>query len=190
MVKIWCSYGGEDCTYAGLEHDEELLKVDFASGAPLSVQWPKDLFIRLESAQPPDDYFCIGTMFVVSERIKRVFDDTGVHAEYFQIPVVFPRGRKVKKIYYYANVLAIADCLDWKRSKYTLSPRGNAEFIKKICLVETKVPKDPLFYVAKTIARVLCAHDSLVAALNDAECVGPTFATPEDWIGPGSIYDD
>lgn len=187
MVKIWRRFGGDGRTYASLQN-ADLLGVDLASGRPLAVEFPKNLFVRLEKAAPPDDYFYAGRMVIVSEKLKRVFDDVGVRAQYFKVPVVGPRGRRLKKRYFYANLLTVVDCLDWGRTKGKREG-GCVTQIRKIALHAKRITDEPLFYVAKTVSPVLCAQKQLIDAVARAKCVGPTFADPKDWVGPGWIFD-
>jgi hypothetical protein len=182
-VKVWCWDDREDRTDASLLEVQRLRGVPLSSGRSVRGRFPDDIALEVRSRPDPDDFFRAGPAFVVSARLRDLFDRFGVAAEYHPLQVRHRRKAAPQHQYWFANLTCEADCLDWDRSAYTLE-QGFAVTIRRLVLRPLGGPEPPLFYIARTIGAIVCASDRLAEAVVGAGYTGVRLVAPEQWHNP------
>ena len=184
MVRMCCEDLSEDSyTDAAIQDPRRFVGIPLAAGQSLADRFPVGTKLVLRSDGTPSDFFMAGPMLVISERLKAIFGEFGVAAEFFPVELTLPSGRASDSRWFFQNILAVVDCLDWEKSQFT-SEKGFATNIQRILLSKEMTGQQPLFRVARTIPSLVCASDELAAAVTAAGCTGLVFKKPEEWRNP------
>lgn len=182
-MKVWCWDDRKTRTDAALLEVQRLRGVPLSSGRSLRGRFPGDMVLDIRSRPRPEDFFRAGLAFIVSARMRELFDRFGVEAEYYPLRVRYRRREEPALRYWFANLTCEAECLDWERSAYTLE-QGFAVTILRLVMHPLGGLEPPLFYVARTIGSIVCASDRLAEAVTEAGYTGVRMPAPEQWHNP------
>lgn len=175
-LKLWCDYGGEE--YARLNTAVPLYEhfgdVDFLRGKTLKDVFPRTQ-IALKARPAAPDYLTIGSLDVVSQRLRSFLEQQQINAEYLELDVVQKGGRVGP--YYFMNPLDIFPCLDRARSRFEEeTPAGQPAWIVRIhelYVDESKVGNSRLFVLDEK--PLLLARSDLVDRLKAHEFTGLAY---------------
>jgi hypothetical protein len=141
--------------------------------------------LEIRSRHLPADYFDVGGMFIVSERVKAVLDEFAVPAEYFLLRIMRRSSRPVGQRFYFCNLLDCVAGLDLARGKYTFWKKpgfaDHVQKVRKLAIDEPKVASYPLFRLAKCSPNIVCASDQLADRIRELRLTGMRFVVPEEW---------
>jgi hypothetical protein len=166
-------------TRASIDNPRALDGLKLTAGEPIAGGLPL-LRLEITTSFPPADYFNAGPVFVVSHRLRQVFDEFGVSAEYFLVTLM-RNGQEIGDgQYFFANLLEKIDCLDRERSTYTIDGEY-VDTIKNLAIDENKAHGRPLFRLAKTYDMITLVSEPLAKALDASGITGVKFVDPKDW---------
>ena len=140
MLLIWRPDAPDDGSYthATMSTMGELFLLGYKATLCIPVPRPfPDTTIMLETKTGPTDFFESGPTMIVSERLRQIFEEFEVKAEFVEVKAQLKRKVYKKKQFYIMNNLDQAPCLDYKRSKYKLTDSGLDE-IEPLVLDESK----------------------------------------------------
>lgn len=184
MTKIWCDDFDDDTyTDAKIEDVRSFIGIPLASGRPLGDRFPKGTRVRIRSSGPPADFFMAGPMFVISEKMKTVFEQFHAKVEYFTLEARGVPQTALDSAYYFANLIEVVDCFDWERAEFT-EEGGFATDIERLVFKASAIGDQPLFRVARTISSVVATSDALAALAQERGCSGVIFCDPSQWRNP------
>ena len=166
-------------TRATVLNIKALAGINLTGGHPLLGQLPV-ITLEIVSDYPPADYFNAGPLFVVSERLRKLFEVVGVPVEYHPVVLHNKTQEKIFAKYFFANIIDKVDCFDFENSVYTM----DGEFIDKIQKLEideSKTAGRALFRLARSFDVITFASQKLQDAVFEAEITGVKFVTPSDW---------
>ena len=165
-------------TEASFVEPGRLRGLKFTQAAPLPEPFP-DVQIALDG--PVTDYFMVGTMHVVSERLAQVIT-AAVPAKHIALyPVqVTSEGTLADGGHQCLHLLHAVDGLDWERSRYT-PLKDWADRLEQIVLVHKRVRIHKLFRLARCTTPVICVREDLASEIKAADVTGVRFVTPEEW---------
>jgi hypothetical protein len=187
MTKIWRqSYDPAHYTEAdnlSLDADPGAY-MDIMSCRPMTGAFP-NTSLRIRSRHPPNDYFDVGGIFVVSERLKSVLEQFELRAEFFSLRIIFKKREYTNPEFFFCNILDEVDCLDFNKGKYVFSKKpGFADYvltIKKLVVDNEKVASHDLFRVAKCAPNIICVSNKLANSIEELSLTGMRFIDPKDW---------
>lgn len=182
MHYIWRPNSGNEQYYtrAAIQNVKALAGLKLLAGQSLLGRLP-ELRLEILSQFPPADYFSAGPLFIVSARLKRLFEENGAVAEYFPVTIIRAATSVREHSFFFANLLERIDCLDMVRSVYTI----DGEFVDKITemvICDEKVGRSPVFRLANVYDVVVVVSQTLRDALVTARITGVVFQEPKDWI--------
>lgn len=165
-------------TRALVENPKALSNLKLLAGDSLVGKFP---FLRVEiiSSYPPADYFNAGPLFIISQKLREIFDKFEVPVEYFPIAVTKDLKESLDN-YYFANILKHVACLDYQRSVYS----RDGEFvdtIEKLVINEEVAADYPLFRLGKCYDVVVLVSTELSQAICNAGMTGVKFIRDCDW---------
>jgi hypothetical protein len=147
------------------------------SGRPATI-------VLIEPDHPPDDFVSID-MFVVSERLKHLFEQFAVHAEFLDIRVITGTEEYTDRKFYCCDILDGVDCFDHSRGECTFHEAegftDHIDKIKKFAINEQIASQYHLFRIAKGGEYIVCVSDDLANAILDSGLTGMRFVEPEEW---------
>lgn len=148
-------------------------------GVSLAGKFP-DLTLEMQDGHeaPPGlvDYFKVGLLHVVSERLKAVFSSHSAELEYFPTVVMYNGSATVDE-YFVANPLKRVRALDLANSDVDLdSELGDARSVRKLVLDESSFSGLRLAVIDE-IQRVGVLHE-IALAVESAGCTGCSFVSP------------
>ncbi|HAV5006383.1 TPA: RHS repeat protein, partial [Acinetobacter baumannii] len=126
------------------------------------------------------DYFHVGSLFIVSRKLKNIFEEKKVLAEYFLINLYKENGEYLEEEYFFVNLLKKIDCINKIDSKYS-EEDGFIDEIYKLVIDEDKAKNEVLFRVDKTFNNIILVHDSLSDVIKKSGCTGVNFIKVDDW---------
>lgn len=189
VTKIWVqAKGAEERTEARfLNNPDEHLDVYIGVIGPESLmgRFPSTSIEIVSSDHPLADYFEFATMFIISDRLKSVFDEFNVGCEYFQLHVMRDGVELVERKYYFAHILEFIDAFDLENGKYTFwkSPEfaDHIKTIKKLRIDESKAHNHDLFRLNKCSPVIFCVSDRLANRIEELKLTGMRFVEPKKW---------
>jgi len=160
MTKQWRqSCGPQQFTMAHFDDLSVMEGIDVSSAKPMKKSFPKVKLI-VKSKHKPNDYFQVGLLFIASDRLKSIFEEFRVHAEYHPVTLVHRAKTYTESAFYCVRLLDHVDCLDWKKSKYTLDERKYADELESLTIDEKKAAGYPLFQLARVWGLIwLCSEE-------------------------------
>lgn len=182
MVKMWRHETTEGSYVdARIKDLRPFRAIPLGAGESLVGRFPGGVSVLVESARGPSDYFTAGPMRLVSDKLKKIFADAEVNAEYFPVSV----QHKAKELaeFWCLNLLETVDCLDWETSKF-LPEKGFARKITKLALQMNAIQNQPLFRIGRTIPVLVAASEDLASKVRQANCSGIVLKSPEEWTNP------
>jgi hypothetical protein len=176
-------YRGDRDNRATILDMKMLRSLRLRSGDPLAGRFPPDLKVVISAGGAVGDWFYVGSMLVVSQKMRQVLDRFGVQAEWFPISLEFKETGIAPGIdYYYLNILGIVDSLD--RSRSTFTPEGEyATDLRKVSLRPVD-DEPPLYLVAKAIPSLVCVRDDVASEIRSAGIRGVLVERDVDWRTP------
>lgn len=141
--------------------------------------------LEVYSEHPPDDYFEPGTVFTVSDPLKRALEKFEVRAEFFPIRVVYEGRDSTDRAFFFCNILDRVDCLDLKRGDYTFWTRpgftDRVDAIEQLALDECKAAGHDLFRIGTGAEYVVCVSDRVADCIVAERYTGVRLIEPSDW---------
>ncbi len=184
-VYLFTRYWEKSTLNASVRNCLRLMDIPTHKHESLKGIFPHDIEVIVDSKGNPDDCFLASPLLVISEKLKNVFDEFSVNSEYFAVSVEDRDGRKLNAHYFHPNILELVDCFNWSESLYT-KEKGFATKINRTTLKRIKaVP--PLFYVSKTIPRILCVRGDVLERMKEVGYSGPDFVRETEWKGFGDF---
>lgn len=118
FLQLWSEYGLDDYSEFNLDTPiyDHFRGVKFFSGESLKNVFPATQ-IALKSRPDPPDYMTVGSLEIVSDRLRRFFERQSVRAEFIEIDLI-QRSLPVRGQYYFMNILDCIAALDRKRSRF------------------------------------------------------------------------
>lgn len=171
-----------------------IVSSDWSSVYKTSLRLSKDAVVNssgvgdveVKSQPPLADYFSANGLFIVSERLKLVFEDFAVHAEFLQLRLVNRRGIALaNQGFYCCNILDAVDCFDHSRGECTFHETpgfaDHIDKIKKMAIDEEKAAPYHLFRLAKGGEHLVFTSNPLAEEIAKRGLTGMRFIPPEDW---------
>jgi hypothetical protein len=118
---------------------------------------------------PMADFYELGTAKIVSKKLKDIFGQIGVNAEYVSINIINRLNDDVGN-YYLAHFKNIYDCFDYERSKYKLVERKSGKrptSLKFLEIDQSKVNDNSQLFRVKYFENRILVPESLVSTLNN-----------------------
>jgi hypothetical protein len=144
-----------------------------------------DTTIEITSDHTPADHFVVGGIFIVSDRLKSILEQSKVRAEYFPLHVVFEGKDYTDRRFFYCNLLEEIECFDFQHGKCTMWKKpgftDRIKTIKKLAIDDKKASLHPLFRLAKCSPTIVVANDDLAEKIVESECTGIRLIRPEKW---------
>ena len=177
MTKIWCK-DLDDSVYtdATIVNTRDFVGIPLSSGRSLQGSFPSKSDVKLLRGDTYADYVMAGPMFLISERLKAVFDQFGASAEYFKV------STDTGKTMFYCNFLETIDCLDRKGSSFT-EEGGFATRIERLAL-KNVIKEPPVYRVETTIPVIIAVSDDFADAIMASRLKGSIFKTAAEWTNP------
>lgn len=181
MYLVWKSDINNEAYYTrGAIRDINVLKgIKLNKGETLSNKNLK-IDIDLIGKYQPADYFHVGSLFIVSRKLKNIFEEKKVLAEYFLINLYKENSEYLEEEYFFVNLLKKIDCINKIDSKYS-EEDGFIDEIYKLVIDEDKAKNEVLFRVDKTFNNIILVHDSLSDVIKKSGCTGVNFIKVDDW---------
>lgn len=181
MYSVWKADFYNEIYYTrGTIRDISVLKkIKLTKGEPISdknIKIDIDLFEEYE----PADYFHVGSLFIVSSKLKDILERKQVSAEYFLIKLYKPNGIPIQTEYFFVNLLRKIDCINKEHSRYT-QEEGFIDEIYKIVVDVDKAKNEVLFRIDKIFNNIILVHDSLSYLIKSLGCTGVNFIKIDDW---------
>lgn len=150
----------------------------------LSAIFPETT-IAIRSESPPTDYFEVGSMIVVSQRLKRLFESFQAKVELFNLNIQSDREDFAGVEYYCCNILDCVDCIDYKRSKLTFHTKpgftDRIDGIQELAIDEAIAASHVIFRIAKGAEYIVCVNELLADSLTQGGFSGCKCIAPEEW---------
>ncbi|MGB8808867.1 MAG: DUF1629 domain-containing protein [Acinetobacter calcoaceticus] len=156
-----------------------LKKIKLTKGEPISDKNIK-IEIDLIEEYEPADYFHVGSLFIVSSKLKDILERKQVSAEYFSIKLYKPNGIPIQTKYFFVNLLKKIDCINKEHSRYT-QEKGFIDEIYKLVVDVDKAENEVLFRIDKIFNNIILVHDSLIYLIKSLGCTGVNFINIDDW---------
>ena len=135
---------------AELLNIDELLDFPLTLPTPLSGQLPTPL-VKLSGRGFPADYISIGSIDIVSERLKDTLLGHDPKIEFLTIQLYDRKGRPYRsEPYFFAHLLVEVDCIDRANSKLVVAEDGYVEDIIKLTLSDEAASAEPVFWLGNT----------------------------------------
>ena len=129
--------------------------IDQNIGKSMRSVWPSDFYFPVVGTKPVDLLLCTSRVEAVSERAKKIIENTACdEVEFLPLKVLFNDGKKrFYEHYWVLNILCIVDePLDWKRTVWTQPEppeRNDKKAYMKIfkpCFIEEKIAGKHFFH--------------------------------------------
>lgn len=151
---------------------------------PLSTVFPATT-VAIRSKGLPRDYFEVGSMIVVSQRLKQTLESFKVNAEFFKIDIHTAGDVVVSDDYYCCNILDCVDCFDYSRGKCGFHTKpgysDRIDGIQQLAIDETVAASHLLFRIAKGAEYIVCVNDQLADSLAKRGFTGCKCIFPQEW---------
>jgi hypothetical protein len=142
------------------------------SAGPLKQPFPH---VVIDLLGPKADYFKIGPMRVVSDRLAAIVRaSVGKGVVEFH-PVQVMRGVKaLEDGYFCMHVIREVDALDWKKADY-VPLKDWADELQQVVLMPAKTKGNKLFWLARVTAPALLVRSDLAEEILSAGLTGASF---------------
>lgn len=143
---------------------------------------------RLKSGEMTDYAVTDMGCSVISERLKKFFESTGIdNIQYFPASVIVRDGESPKSGYYAANIIGLVDCIDRDASEMRARRDKNGELniitrISKLVLKSVETDCGYL-YRAFPFTRLILIDSLFKEKFLSAGFSGIRFIDPERWDG-------
>jgi len=182
MTRLWRQAKGRaQITDADFEDISALNNVIRNVPKRLGKSFPK-ITLRVSTRHKPNDFFVMGTLFIASDRLKSIFTECRVNAEYHPVDIVHHGKPYTEQTFYYVHLLDHVDCLDWKKSRYNPDDCRNADNLRLLTIDEKKAAGFPLFKLARVYDWIWLCSDQLAKRVgNEKEISGMELCLPKDF---------
>lgn len=147
-------------------------------------RWPM-VSLKVTTKHTPNDYFQVGSIDVVSDRMKAVMETFGVDVEFLPLRVFYRGKEYTKQSYFFCHILDQVDCFGYERGQYSFHNRpefkDRIDEIDKLAIDEEKAAGHHLFRLDKGAEYIICVSDELAKRILDSEATGARFIAPENW---------
>lgn len=123
---------------------------------------------------PMADFYKLGVAKIVSEKLKDIFQQIGVIAEYIPIKVLDDFNKNTGA-YYLVHFKHIFDCFDYENSNYKLVERKSGKrptSLKLLEIDESKVPDNSCLFRVKYFENRILVRESVVHTLSNSDIRG------------------
>ncbi len=121
---------------------------------------------------------------IVSEKLKDILDASGENIEFFPVTILNPKGKKISKPYFIANVVGSVKCMDLKSSEYRESAmdKGQMTRVSRLVLDEEKIPEGKQIFRLGEMTELLIVAEPLALKIAvDNKCTGVNMTYLEDY---------
>jgi hypothetical protein len=159
----------------------ELAEARLAFGRPISRKFPKTTLEIQEEELP--DWFSSGQFYVISGRLRDVFEAAHVHGEFLPLTIIGENKDIFLGKYFLFNALDVLDVIDEKQSRIWRDPKN--ALIRRIERLSLKdVDKLPPLFALDSAEFILCAQSSLKDAVLNSGILGLQFIQLESYEFP------
>jgi hypothetical protein len=162
-----------DAEYINMDelHD---FPIYFGNTERLGPTFPRPI-IQLRRAIPPADFFCVGSMNIVSAAFRKELERAGANIEYFEIELRKRRGGIQDGSFYFIHLLAEVDCFDFERSDYDTFQDGEVSKARTLVLKEEAIGSEPLFVMKNAYLGFWLTSDAFAAQIQSTNLRGMIF---------------
>lgn len=157
----------------------KLLGLKTMGGISLAGKFPELTLVAQDGHEAPPglvDYFKVGLLHVVSERLKAVFSSHNAELEYFPAVVIYD-GSTTEARYFIANPLKRIKAVDLGKSDIELDGElGDALWVKRLVLDESCFSGVGLAVIDEV--QRIGVQPEIALAVELAGCRGCTFVSP------------
>ena len=167
-----------------IQSDVPIDPVDVLTGAKLN---PEPSKIDITLADSSGDFF--PDMFstpitVVSDKLKKAFDDCGVkNIDFYPVRLLDMKNQKPYTGYWFANILGRFSCLDESKSDVRRNALGNLKF-KSFQIDDSKIMGADVFRLDER-GRMIIISEKVYAALAELNLKGVMIKNTRDFDGYG-----
>lgn len=180
MIKVWkAKLDTGEYTRGSLLNLKEFRGVKTTLPETLAGKFP-GAHIRIDSEDPPADFFTVGTLFIISRKLKSVLDEFPLVRELYTVDVRYKEDRSPIGSYFFLHILDTADCLDRANSQFK-EEKGYVGDITKLVIDESKAAGKHLFRLAHAYQRLVFASEELATAVEAAGITGVRLQDPASW---------
>lgn len=157
--------------------------IDFIAGETIRAKVPLIQLVADSREKFADYQFTLPGLPLFSSKLRNVLEEIGIHnIQYFDTQFLLKNGKLIRDDYKIANVIGVAKCFDWERSKYDDSKRayGIVTHIDELVLDLSLVGDRRLFRMAEN-ASILLVADSVKECLEEEKVTGIRFTPPEEF---------
>jgi len=174
MVKIWSQSPNTLVDSRMKQFSDHLMNLPWYEGRSFKGLIPDDL--TMICPQKPPDFFPHASMAVVSGKLKDILEREQANVEFFRL--LIQHKKSLFDNFFIVNFLEVIDCLD--KQETVFSDEGLiSHSIKRLAVITDLVQGKALFRIAGTI--LLGVSDYLAAEVENAQCTGVWFSSPEQW---------
>lgn len=184
MTKIFIADLNDGATQADNLSIDDSAFWDLLGCVSMKDHFPKTT-LAIRSNAPPTDYLEVGSMSVVSGRLKQVMEKFEPQAEFFKLHIQTGREDFKSIEYYCCNILDCVDAVDYDRSQLTFHTKpgftDRIDAIDKLVINEAVAASHVLFRLDKGAKYIICVNDRLADAITQGAFSGCTCIAPEEW---------
>ena len=164
-------------------------ELDIADIWPTDIEsfanrWPR-IVLEVITKHLPNDFFRVGSIDVVSDKLRKVMEATGLQAEFLPVFVLYKGKKCSRRSFFFCHILAQVDCFDHQKGQctYHKAPgfEDHVDEIQKLVIDEGKAAGHHLFRMSKGAEYVVCVSDELAARISESGTSGMRFVEPEKW---------
>jgi hypothetical protein len=127
------------------------------------------------------DYMVCGVAYIVSKRLKDLFEEFKVKAEFFPVEIYFINEQRFIGDYYYFHLLAEEDCFDFENSEYEVDEDDDSvESIERLELAFKSALSNDIFFIAEIDYRIICLTKTVCEAIVKNKITGIRLAEPSE----------
>lgn len=164
---------------------------------PAPTTWQKENFPLLrilvsDQVAVPDHLRC-GSIKIVSPKLRETLERFSVQAAVEFHPIIVIHGQKSLNYFFY-NVLAVEDPIDYDRSELTfwsVEDGGGIESIDRLLVKDNVNPPNSIF-VMPELTTLTVVNAQLKTAIEEAKCTGSIFVELDGyddlWMTRSGIY--
>lgn len=151
---------------------------------PIADRWPRSQ-MRVDTAEPLQDWFVSGLFRMASERLAKVVaEEVGPdQLELLEVELCRSGGAPLQGAgrYFYLHTLNSVDALDRERSELVLEDDGWVDEIDRLVLDPGKAAPHALFELAGNSLGLLLVREDLKKLIEAGGFTGITFEDPGTW---------
>lgn len=143
--------------------------------------------LRLRSCRRPLDYFEVGSLKVVSERLRRELESAKAEFEFFPVDLWTKRNERYTACpFFFGHLLKEIDCFDYDQSiyefdKYSSNPKMVGR-VYELRIHEAAIGQTPVFWIKNVVFTNWLASDEFAQRLQSTGLTGMVFYDLKDAI--------